>query len=470
MFFGQSSSCQIALFVIVGTSWAIDGVLARESLAQKHMVMNKVEEDLLRGMDTADGDDAEMSALLAEDESTPSVSGIKSKPDKKPALGARHFYAKQSLDMAIEEYQDNYDEGEQEDPSLGLREVFGTSAVDKNAEEKKQVASGDDGDDKNPSTLSAVARVGRKNRWKVSKSCVVGAQDDGVASVPQCNSTAQEEAEESPKKSVEGNDIIKKQKIAVAAKSRRSKRKAGKKWTKAVPKVPHPPTWRAPTLASIKAMFQETLRGSGVNVTELRADPPVWQFDGFLSEEEISVLRSAAEPLLRHDAHSSAAKKGFRTAHTAWLSQDNHWQDPVQKAVDERVAGILGLPRDNQEPAQVLRYRKGEAYQRHHDLLLTQGRQPCGVRVATFFMYLSDVAMGGETVFPHLGLTVAPKMGRALLWWNVDPQAIEMGKKHLKDGRTEHEALLVQSGEKWGLNKWVHMRDFQTAYRSPKSA
>jgi len=56
--------------------------------------------------------------------------------------------------------------------------------------------------------------------------------------------------------------------------------------------------------------------------------------------------------------------------------------------------------------------------------------------------------------------TVQAKRGRALLWpsvHNEDP--------HKKDFRTEHEALPVIKGIKYGANAWLHMRDFKTPFK-----
>ena len=76
-------------------------------------------------------------------------------------------------------------------------------------------------------------------------------------------------------------------------------------------------------------------------------------------------------------------------------------------------------------------------------------------RILTFFLYLSDVEEGGETSFPLLGLSVKPKMGRALLWPSVldeDPGAI--------DPRTSHEARPVIRGRKYAANSWIHSHDY----------
>eukprot|EP00540_Astrosyne_radiata_P005625 CAMPEP_0116864522 /NCGR_PEP_ID=MMETSP0418-20121206/24868_1 /TAXON_ID=1158023 /ORGANISM="Astrosyne radiata, Strain 13vi08-1A" /LENGTH=83 /DNA_ID=CAMNT_0004499751 /DNA_START=209 /DNA_END=460 /DNA_ORIENTATION=+ len=74
----------------------------------------------------------------------------------------------------------------------------------------------------------------------------------------------------------------------------------------------------------------------------------------------------------------------------------------------------------------------------------------------TVFLYLNDVHDGGETHFPHLNITVAPRRGRVLMWPSVrddDPNVI--------DGRTQHEALTVEKGIKYAANAWVHRRDFK---------
>lgn len=82
---------------------------------------------------------------------------------------------------------------------------------------------------------------------------------------------------------------------------------------------------------------------------------------------------------------------------------------------------------------------------------------PQGVRVFTFFMYLSDVEEGGETYFPKLGIKVRPRLGSAIMWPSVHDEDMTQ-----TDRRTNHAALPVQAGLKVGANLWVHQHDFRT--------
>ena len=65
-----------------------------------------------------------------------------------------------------------------------------------------------------------------------------------------------------------------------------------------------------------------------------------------------------------------------------------------------------------------------------------------------------DVEEGGETVFPALNLSVAPRAGRAVLFSNtLDAEPLQ------KDVRTRHAALPVRKGVKLAANLWYYHRD-----------
>ncbi|KAH7849122.1 hypothetical protein Vadar_013293 [Vaccinium darrowii] len=95
------------------------------------------------------------------------------------------------------------------------------------------------------------------------------------------------------------------------------------------------------------------------------------------------------------------------------------------------------------EGLQILHYEVGQKYKPCFDYFLDEfNTKNGGQHIATVLMYLSDVEEGGETVFPGAkgnfnavpwwnelsqcgkeGLSVKPKMGDALLFWSMKPDA-----------------------------------------------
>jgi prolyl 4-hydroxylase len=167
--------------------------------------------------------------------------------------------------------------------------------------------------------------------------------------------------------------------------------------------------------------------------------------------------RSTAVGKLNYDGTHKKMTTATRTSTNAWC-KDECESDPVARDVMERLSNLTGIPVNNSEALQLLKYEEGQFYKSHHDYIATHRERQQGVRILTFYLYLNDVADGGGTLFNDLdGLTVTPKLGRAVLWpsvWDDQP--------HEKDNRTKHEALPVTKGIKYGANAWFHQYDFRT--------
>jgi len=127
----------------------------------------------------------------------------------------------------------------------------------------------------------------------------------------------------------------------------------------------------------------------------------------------------------------------------------------------KRIQNVTGVPIDNYESFQVLRYMPGQQYRPHHDMSRSDNMLASGPRIYTFFLYLSDVEEGGETEFPLIkrpsGATVKvkPRRGSALLW-----PSVMNDNPTMQDPRTRHAALPVEKGVKFACNAWIHLFDY----------
>mmetsp|Transcript_21119 Transcript_21119/g.47366 ORF Transcript_21119/g.47366 Transcript_21119/m.47366 type:complete len:270 (-) Transcript_21119:24-833(-) len=132
-----------------------------------------------------------------------------------------------------------------------------------------------------------------------------------------------------------------------------------------------------------------------------------------------------------------------RTSYSCFL--DPTMEDEVILRVAARVATITGVPLDHVEDLVLVRYEEGQVFKQHHD---------GGVRPKTVFVYLNDVAEGGETLFPHLGYKISPTACTAMMWNNTLKN--EHGTEE-PDMRMVHEALPPGPGcVKYGMNCFVN--------------
>src|SRR3546814_1949532 len=97
----------------------------------------------------------------------------------------------------------------------------------------------------------------------------------------------------------------------------------------------------------------------------------------------------------------------------------SRWSPDV-RPIDEAIADLLGITRENGETMQGQRYAPGQHFRAHHDYFheseyyWQRMKNEGGQRTWTAMIYLNDVAEGGATWFPTAGIRVAPKRGLLL--------------------------------------------------------
>ncbi|CAH1435412.1 unnamed protein product [Lactuca virosa] len=174
-------------------------------------------------------------------------------------------------------------------------------------------------------------------------------------------------------------------------------------------------------------------------------EPRAFVYHNFLSKEECEYLINLAKPHMAKstvvDSKTGQSKDSrVRTSSGTFLRRG---RDKIIRNIEQRIADFTFIPVEHGEGLQVLHYEEGQKYEPHFDYFLDEfNTKNGGQRIATVLMYLSDVEEGGETVFPvaqgnfsshpewnnlsecaKKGVHVKPKMGDALLFWSMRPDA-----------------------------------------------
>ena len=201
-----------------------------------------------------------------------------------------------------------------------------------------------------------------------------------------------------------------------------------------------------------------------VRVAMLLLNPNVALIDGLLSEQECDKLIQLTSGKMKSSEVVDRESGGSYQSNVR-RSEGCHFdrgENAVVQRVEERIRALTGIPIDHGEPLQMLHYGIGGEYLAHQDFFEPKDpgsaklTQIGGQRVATFVMYLNEVAEGGSTDFPELELSVKAKKGSAVYfeYYNKAGQV---------DSRCLHAGMPVTRGDKWIVTKWLRERPYVSA-------
>lgn len=185
--------------------------------------------------------------------------------------------------------------------------------------------------------------------------------------------------------------------------------------------------------------------------------------DDFLTAEECAQLRTLATPHMTASAvytsDADVLDSKTRISEQAWLTSHH----AIVNIVRARVRAIIPYlsPAAHLEDIQVVKYEPGGFFTPHYDACVGSAKfcrrmdHPHGPRYITVLIYLSDKESdnleGGDTVFPRIEQRVTPKMGRMVLFYNIDERDESIIEQALHGGEP------VTAGEKWIANQWIRI-------------
>ncbi|XP_052086635.1 prolyl 4-hydroxylase subunit alpha-2-like [Mytilus californianus] len=198
-----------------------------------------------------------------------------------------------------------------------------------------------------------------------------------------------------------------------------------------------------------------------IKVEYINKSPMILIVHDIISQNLLEKLKGFANQLKRssvmsEESVSRKANSNARTSSTYYFMDDMTDPDVIKfNGLLERLTGLRTNSRQA-DNLQVVNYGIGGEYKPHFDwqdeTLIDAFFHTGTNRVLTIILYLSDVEVGGSTVFPELGLAVSPVKGSALFFTNLD-------KDEQGDKSTLHAGCPVFFGSKWIANKWIHKKD-----------
>ena len=196
-----------------------------------------------------------------------------------------------------------------------------------------------------------------------------------------------------------------------------------------------------------------------VTVLTTMKHPRVVVLGGFLTDQECDQIIALAGPRMARSETVDNLTGGseVNVARTSRGMFFERGETGVIERVERRIAALLGWPIQNGEGLQVLHYQPGAEYKPHYDYfdpvhpgsasILKRG----GQRVGTLLMYLNTPKKGGGTIFPDVGMEVAPIKGNAVFF--------SYDRAHVNT-KSLHGGAPVIEGEKWVATKWLREREF----------
>lgn len=196
-----------------------------------------------------------------------------------------------------------------------------------------------------------------------------------------------------------------------------------------------------------------------VNILATMRRPNLTVLAGFLSDDECDALIAAAIPSMVRSTTLGLDGSDAQNSYSGRTSSGMFFrrgETELCERIEARIAALVNWPVINGEGLQVLHYAPGAEYKPHNDYfdkslpgtaaVLSRG----GQRVGTLIMYLNTPEQGGGTVFPNVGVEVAPIKGNALFFsYDDDVTSLSL-----------HGGSPVIAGQKWVATKWLRTSEF----------
>jgi len=186
--------------------------------------------------------------------------------------------------------------------------------------------------------------------------------------------------------------------------------------------------------------------GRDIRILARYEEPLVVLLGNVLSDDECDeLIRLAKDRMKRSKIGSTREVDPIRTSSGMFFANN---ENDLIATIEKRITKIMNVPVEHGDGLQILQYLPGQEYKAHTDYFLPTSQAAKNNRISTIVIYLNNVDQGGETVFPHLKLSVTPQKGTAVYfeYFYEDENINKL---------TLHAGAPVINGEKWVATQWM---------------
>jgi len=192
-----------------------------------------------------------------------------------------------------------------------------------------------------------------------------------------------------------------------------------------------------------------------IHVDEINYD--IEEIPNFLTDEEcdkiIEISKNKLVPSLVYTDNKDLYITENRKSRQCWFEDDKIFI----KKLSDKIKDYTKTYDKYHEQFQVVNYEPGGFFIPHYDACdgdttyCERMNKNNGPRHLTLMVYLNEDFEGGETAFPSINKLVKPEKGKAVLFKNVNYKGNIINQSF-------HGGEPVKSGEKWIINKWIHIK------------
>ena len=180
---------------------------------------------------------------------------------------------------------------------------------------------------------------------------------------------------------------------------------------------------------------------------------------------------------LNNFVSQTEAKELINAGHTMGYAPSGVWCDtectsnPTIQSLLTKLSNIIHIPENYFELFHLVESGSTTFHSDRHDFHVSQLDKQYGVRVISIYISLNDVAENGGKLFiisDNKEIHIRPKLGRVIIWSNVLDDYDGDDNLNTRNDHIILKGIPIEKDDvdEYGINIWVHNRDFRTAYNN----